>query len=265
MATVVLLGSVTFTTTGGDKTVVATPQVGDLIIVVAAATGGGPSACTDNNDTGAAYTKVAGDFSGFSTAGLLNVWARTTPIQNAASTTWTSTQTSSTGGGLAVYAVRGAAKFGANAIRTSGGQSSAATGTPAPVMGLVPKNTNPIIAAVASAVSTASATPRSSPAYTEDFDAGYTVPTTGLETSHVNSGETSATITYGGSTTGTFASVAVEIDADTPTAIHPDHSDVPEPLLRRRPAAPAQYPYGKPQLPRNPRRPDIDIQDPASN
>ncbi len=52
--------------------------------------------------------------------------------------------------------------------------------------------------------------------YTEDFDNGYTVPATGLEVSHLNSGETSATITYGGTTASAFASFAIELDASVP-------------------------------------------------
>jgi hypothetical protein len=186
MATVSLLGTVTWTTTAGDKTVVATPNVGDFIVVIAAATGVAPTAITDTNG-GASYTQIGSTQTGFSTSGNLNAWARTTPIQVAASTTWTSTQTSSTGGGLAVYAVRGGAKYGANGIRSNGGQSSGTTGTtPAPVLSLGPYTQNAIIAAVCNGATAASMTPRTG--YTEDFDNGYSTPGTGFETTHLDSG-----------------------------------------------------------------------------
>ncbi len=73
-----------------------------------------------------------------------------------------------------------------------------------------------MITAIANGTSPAGTTIRSSPAYTRDVDAGYTVPTTGLDAGHLNSGETASTITWGGNSATAFASIAIEIDASVP-------------------------------------------------
>lgn len=54
MAAATLLGTATFTTASGSKTVTATPAVGDLIIIVCAHTGNTVVgiAPTDNNSDG---------------------------------------------------------------------------------------------------------------------------------------------------------------------------------------------------------------------
>ena len=59
MATVTLLGTATFNTTSGTKTVTATPAVNDLIVIVTANTGSTTTtaAPTDNNSSGT-YTVV---------------------------------------------------------------------------------------------------------------------------------------------------------------------------------------------------------------
>lgn len=220
--TIALLGSVTFDTNAGNKTVTATPTAGDLIVVVAATSGlaGGTTAVSDNNPSGGGYVQVDSDRTGFSTTGVLTVWVRTQPVGYATSTIFTASQAGSTGGGLGVLRVAGMKRAGANAVRSNGGQSSAATGTPAPVLNQAALTTNGIISAVCNGTnSTTTATQRSSPAYSEDFDNGYNTPATGMEINHLNSGETATTLTYGGSTTGTFASFAIELDASDPLVI----------------------------------------------
>lgn len=206
-ATVTNRGS-SWTTTAGNKTVTATPAVGDLIVVIAAATGGGPTAVTDTQS--GTYVQVDVNRTGFSTSGILNAWVRTALVPAASSTTWTATETSSTGGGLIVYSISGMTLTGSSAVRSSGGQSSgSALSTPAPVLSLTPLSSNPIITAVANGTTPATFTPRTG--YTEDADLGYGTPTTGLEASHKVSGETSATLTYGSVSATAFASIALEI------------------------------------------------------
>lgn len=231
--TIVSLGTI-FNTTAGDKTVVASPTLGDLIVVVAVATGVagtvGAISVSDNQAgaNAAAYTKIGSSFTGFSTNGGLDMWIRNKLITSNASTTWTATQTSSTGGGLTVYRVASASVVGLGAIRGAGGQSTGASGgTPAPVLlrrvgttfsgTQAALTTNGIITAVANGLNPAGVTIRSSPAYTRDTDAGYNVPPTGQDVGHINSGETSATITWASTSVGvTFASMAIEIDASVP-------------------------------------------------
>lgn len=212
MATVTHAGT-TSTTTAGDKTVAATPAIGDLIVVVCNATGVNTTAVADNNADGlGTYTKVDVDRTGFSTAGTLNVWIRNSLVGSATSTTYTATQTTSTGGGLSVFSVAGMTRTGALAVRSSGGQSTGtAVTTPAPVLSLTPDTANPIIAAVANGTSS-STTVTERTGYTEATDLGFINPPTGFETCFLNSGETSATLTFGSTTATTFASIAVELD-----------------------------------------------------
>lgn len=227
--TIALLGTATWSTTGGDTTVTATPTVGDLIVVVTGTSGvaGGTLGVADNQTPAGAYTQINGNFTGFSTTGVLSAWVRTAKITAASSTVFTATQTSSTGGGLAVFRIAGANIVGLGAIRGSGGQSSGtAATTPAPVLtgrvGTTFSGTqaaltgNGMITAVANGTNTAGVTIRSSPAYTRDADLGYNSPATGLDVGHLNSGETASTITWGGTSASAFASIAIEIDASVP-------------------------------------------------
>src|SRR3990167_8926678 len=91
MATVSELGE-TWNTTAGDKTVVATPALNDLIVVVAAASGmaGGDNiSVADNNSDGlGAYTRIARALGG-GTTGMLDIWIRNSKVGSATSTTFT--------------------------------------------------------------------------------------------------------------------------------------------------------------------------------
>jgi hypothetical protein len=225
MAAVTLAGT-TWDTNAGNKTVVATPAVGDLIIVIAPATGVATSVVTDNQTPAGVYNKINANFTGFSTAGDLSAWVRTAYITAASSTTWTVTQTSSTGGGLCVLRISGMSTAGIGAIRGCGGQTAGTLGTtPAPVLLRRSANvysgtqaaltTNVIIGAVCNGTNGATTvTPPAS--YTEHFDNGYNVPATGFEVCSINSGITASTITFGSTTATAFASIAIELECSVP-------------------------------------------------
>lgn len=212
-ATVAVLGTSVFTTTAGNKTITATPTAGDLIIIITAATG--VATTMADNGTGGTYTQVSSTRTGFSTTGNLQMWVRDNLVSSATSTTYTATQTGSTGGGLVILRVTGMTVAGASAIRSSGGQSTGtAATTPAPVLSSTPLSTNPVISAVANASGgTTTLVPRTG--YTEAFDNGYATPSTGLEVAYRASGETSATLTQGGTSATAFASIAAELVYDT--------------------------------------------------
>lgn len=220
---------VTFNTTAGNKTVVATPAAGDLIIVIAPCTlSGGTTNVTDNNSDGkGTYTKIDVDRTGFSTNGVLTMWVRNALIGSASSTTFTAAQAGSTGGGLQVCRISGMSIVGLGAIRGAGGQSSGgAASTPAPVLlrrtGTTFSGTqaaltgNLCISAVANGTNPAATTPRSSPAWTGSANNGYATPTTGMRTAFINSGETASTLTWGGTSASAFASMAIELDVSVP-------------------------------------------------
>jgi hypothetical protein len=211
---VTLLGTATFTTATGTKTVVATPAVGDLIVIVTGHSGNTSAATpTDDNSSGA-YTRIT---SALAQAGVdtLGIHIRTALIGAAVSTTFTHAPGTSTGGGLAVFKVTGMQKTGASAARASAKQDNqAAGGTPTPVLAQAALTTNALIAAVLNATSPATLTPRASPAWTERTDVGYSTPTTGLEAMSINSGETGTSIAWGGTSASAFGSLVVELDAN---------------------------------------------------
>lgn len=213
MATIAVLGTPTWNTTAGSKTVTATPAVDDLIVIVAGSSGlaGGTTAVTDDNSSGT-YNQVDSDRTGFSTTGVLTCWIRTAKIASAVSTIFTAAQVGSTGGGLAVLAVRNAGSLvGSAAARTTGGESGV-SGTPGPVLtspGL-PLALNPIITAVMSGTNGGGTTVRTG--YTDVSISGYNTPATGFDLCYLESGENSQTITWGGAAPSTFASMAVEIN-----------------------------------------------------
>jgi hypothetical protein len=212
------LGSA-WTTTAGDKTVTATPSVGDLIIIVAPATGVATSAVSDNNADGAGtYVKIGSSFTGWSTAGDLSMWVRTARIGSATSTVFTATQTSSTGGGLNVFGIFGMTRAGLNAIKQFAGQSTGTAGTgPAPTFAAAPDTNNAIIGAVCNAATVAGSVMVNPIGWTEAVDLVYSTPAAGLETTYQISGVTTPTITWGGNSGTAFGSMVIELDASTPT------------------------------------------------
>lgn len=210
--TVSLLGTPTFTTASGTKTVTATPAVGDLVVIITAHTGNTSTAApTDNNAGGGGTYTIVNTAVKATSADTMKVWVRDNLITSATSTVFTHAPGTSTGGGLVVIDCQGGDKAGSSAIVQSAIQSNAAAGTPAPVFGATPDSANAIIGAVFNARNPAALTPRTN--YTELYDSGYNTPATGLEVMADNSGETSATITWGGSAGTVFASVVVELEA----------------------------------------------------
>lgn len=220
MATVTLLGTATFNTTNGTKTVTATPAIDDLIVIITAHTGNtSTTAPTDNNSSGT-YSLIGTAFKATS-ADYMNVFIRNSFISSATSTIFTHAPGTTSGGGLAVFKVTGMSRTGSIADRQFANQNNqAAAGTPAPVFASSVLTANPVIGAVFNATNPATITPRGTPTYTEAFDLGYNTPATGLEAMYINSGETATTITWGGTSGTAFCSIAIELDTSAvPTAI----------------------------------------------
>lgn len=216
----VTFGVSTWATTGGTATGTATPALSDLIVIFAGSTGlaGGPTAASDNNSGGAGtYVQVDVDQTTGANTATLTAWVRTALIASATSTIFTTTQVGSSGGGLAVYRVSAMTNTGATAVRSSGGQSTGTTGTtPAPVLSLTPLTTNPILIGLLNGTNgSANQTVRAG--YTEGNDQGFTTPAAGFATQFINSGESSATLTFGGTTPSAFATIALELDATAAT------------------------------------------------
>jgi hypothetical protein len=189
----------------GDKTVTATPTIGDLIVVVTVSTGVTTSAVTDNSSgtyvqAGAGTTQTA-------------VWVRNGLITAATSTIFTATQTSSTGGGLEVFSLSGMSRVGSAAVENTGNATSITAGTtPTITMSGTADTTNPLVGVLKNLdTPTSNMTPPAS--WTESVDTGYLVPQVGVETVFINSGFASNTVTWGSVTATTaFVSLA-ELDS----------------------------------------------------
>lgn len=225
MAAANILGSATFNTTSGTKTVVATPTVGALIVIVTAHSGNTASTAPTDNGVGGTYTEVSACACVKATsADRMRVFVRNNLIQSGASTTFTHAPGTSTGGGLVVFQITGLARTGSNAIRQGAKQDNqAAAGTPTPVLGSAALTGNALIGAVFNATSTATMTPRAS--WTERCDVGYSAPTSGLETMTRDSGETATSIAWGSTSASAFCACVVELDCSAeavlPTLVMP--------------------------------------------
>lgn len=236
MAAVTALGT-TFTTAAGTKSVTATPAVGDLIVIIACHTGVASSdAPTDNQ--GGTYNLIAFCTWGTNGSGRMTFWIRNALIVSAVSTVFTHDPTptgGSNGGGLSVLKVTGMSRTGNIAPRNStGGVTFAAAAAPAVSLSSAALTTNPVIGAVLNATSPAGLTPRTG--YSELADVGYSTPIAGMEIMSRDSGETSATITWGGTSASAGGALAVELDASAlpTTSFPPSNSSAAfVPLLAR--------------------------------
>jgi hypothetical protein len=223
MATVFGAGEL-FNTTAGNKAVTVTPGISTLVVVTMAATGASAYGMSDNNAAGGGTYTLAAEYTVGGATNKLQVYVRDFLIGSATSTIFTATQTGSSGGGLRVYTVSPMFRAGAYAVRQKGGQTDgAAAATPAPVFELgAAKTQNACIGAVFNSTSPAGLIQPAG--WSEGSDVGYSIPTTGLENVHRNSGETGTTITWGGTSATAFASVIIELDTSahiSPLIFHP--------------------------------------------
>lgn len=215
MAAVTLLGTATWDTTAGNKTVTATPAVNDLLVVIAGASGtneanAATTAVTDNNASGT-YTKLVDSASaGAGASPRLTAWVRTALIGSGVSTVITAAQGSSSGGGLAVLKITGMTRVGLAAIRRAGIAFGASGAAPS-VICITPFLTaNACIGAVVNGGNPATLTQPGS--WTELGDLGYNTPPTGLEFASRDSGETGSTITWGSTSGSDWRAMVLELN-----------------------------------------------------
>ena len=222
MATLTFVGSVKTTAAGAKTTTTAAPAVGDLIVVWAFNTGRTVAQVPTITDSqGGAYTLI---FSATKSASVDAAWlfVRNTFITSTTSTTYTTTPVATdTGGGLAVYRVAGMSRLRAAAVRQTGKQDNAATGTPSITLSQALLTTNATLGLV---YTTQTGTTNTAPptGWNESSDSGYSTPSTGVETIDRNSGSTLTTVPWTAATTSAFASMLVELDTSVPTPVTPD-------------------------------------------
>lgn len=224
MAISITKQAIVWNTTAGNKTTASfTPPANALLVVLTLHSAVDADSTITDSESGS-WGKRGSTFS-YSTAqaGTLQCFTRTTGVTGGSMTVTTAPGGTSTGGGLIVYSVTGQKGYGAIPVGGTGGQADQASGgTPAPVLSATPLSTDGIIAWMADNTNgSANSAARSSPAYTEDYDQGYNTPASGIESQHVNSGETTATITFGATAPSQFGSYAISLQIPVNTNVVP--------------------------------------------
>jgi hypothetical protein len=208
----------TWNTTAGNKTVVATPALNDLVVVVHGMSGwasADDSVITDNNADGlGTYTRL-----GSATAPLSNgggtacaLWfsVRNALVGSATSTTFTATNTGDTGGGLTVLTFSGMSRTGALAILQSIGESTATENPPTITFGATTLTANPVILACMGEDNPLALTPPTG--FTEADDTGWATPTTGVEVCWDDAGNTATLFSWSGGAATDHNEIGVELD-----------------------------------------------------
>jgi hypothetical protein len=209
MATVTPRASVWNTTAGAKVTGSFTPSAGELLVAVVGIATSDTAPTMSDTDANITGWTLVDSFRSQAATGGLRIYVSDQGASGSAITV-TMTPTADAGGGLAVLSVSGVNKYGASAVRSTGGQADQASATPAPVLSQTPLLTTAVIVAVMNNSNlTTNLTPRTG--YTEAYDLGFNTPATGLEVHYRDSGETSATLTAGSTTPTTFASIGIEI------------------------------------------------------
>jgi len=197
----------TFNTTADNKQAVITPAANGLLVacVVISGTTALP---TLTDDQSGSYTLIE---SGLRNSSVAAHWlfvrdALCKPVAH----TLTMVPTGDSGGGLDVIEVSGMSRVGRYAVRSNGHTNNiAAGGVPAVTMNQAAAS-NMVIAMLAANDNTCTATNPTS--YTQRQNGGYATPTTGLMVSTRDSGETTATVTWGGTETSASGTIAVELE-----------------------------------------------------
>jgi hypothetical protein len=222
MAAVTQLDQVKTTAAGNKSTAAVAVALGDLIIVVAHNSGrttAQPPTISDNNPVAGTYTQV---FSATKNTSADSQWwfVRNSPIKNTTTTTFTSTQSGDTGGGLIVFKITGMERFGPAAFRQTGKQDNAATGTPSITLGKAIMTENPCIGIVHTGQSgTTNTAPPTG--WSETGDSGYGTPPTGVEQVKIDSGSTLTTVAWTAATTSGFSSTVAEFDSSHQRKVDP--------------------------------------------
>ena len=206
----------TWDTNAGNKTVVATPALDDLIVVVHGRSGwasGDDSVVTDNQ-TGGTYTRFGTATTplsdGGGTACALWISIRNSLIPANSSTTFTVTNTGDTGGGLTVLRFSGMTRTASSAARQTIGESTATENPPTITFGLTTLTGNPVILAVMGEDNPAAVTPPGG--FTEADDTGWSGPTTGVEVCWDDSGNTATLFSWTGGALTDHNEVGIELD-----------------------------------------------------
>lgn len=209
MPVVTLPTAAVWNTTAGAKTTASFSPVAGGLLVAFVGIATSDTAPTMSDSLSGAWTLV-GAFQSQAATGGIRCYVRNTPTTGA-SMTVTMTPTADAGGGLAVCLVESVGAYGSSAVRSTGGQAdqTAAT-TPAPVLSQTPLADSAILIGLMDNTNgSANQAPRTG--YAELVDTGFNTPPSGLAVQSLNNGETSATLTFSGTTPSIYGVVAIEV------------------------------------------------------
>lgn len=217
MATGTHRGS-TWDTNAGNKTVIATPAVGDLIVVVHAITNwvsGDDSIISDNNADGfGTYTKFGTTSAPASqqggTGGAMWFSIRNQLIGSATSTTFTATNTGDSGGGLTVISFSGMTYVGGGAVRQWKGESTQSESPPTLTFSATTDTNNPIILGVIGEDNPAGITQPTG--FTLATDTGWNTPSTGVHVCWDDAGNTATLFSWTGGALTDHNEIGIELD-----------------------------------------------------
>jgi hypothetical protein len=226
MASVTHLGDQGFTTNVAAYTTTTgwTPAVGDHLIVFVSLTASVSAAPTLAESAGGGTYTLVGRAVKATSADALYCFVRDTLCESTASRNFTFTSSPSDAATTCIFSMEkttGMIRAGTSSIRQfDPTDNGAAAGTPNTVFAGVALTGNPCIGAVANGATPAAITPPGG-TFSELADVGQSTPAAGLETAKSDSGHTSATITWGGTSATAWCAFSVELDTTAPTQFPP--------------------------------------------
>ncbi len=197
-----------------DRTCAITPAAGDLIVAFASLSVNTNTAMTATDDQGGTYY-LAGTALWGTSANIGACFVRNSLCSSASAHTITVASGSNTAGAIIAVTAKGMARAGRFAVRSFGSQADQASGTAAPALNRSALFENMTLVAVASGDTTTTAPT----GWTERQDTSQATPTTALEVATRDFGFEGTTITFGATTSTTFASFALELDGSAWTEV----------------------------------------------
>ena len=200
-----------------DRTVAITPGVADLIVFYCAASANTNEAPTATDDRGGTYALVTTALYK-ATTNAMALFVRNQFVTAAVAHTITAATGSNTSGEIVACTFSSMARTGASAVLQSKTvKNQAAGGTPAISFGSAVNTANVTLGGIANTTNPATVT--GPVGWTERQDVGQARPNVGLEVVTRDSGFTSTTVTWGGTSPTEFGGIIVELDASTPVDI----------------------------------------------
>lgn len=189
---------------------------GDLAIVVVGTTGQAAAASVaDDNAGGASYSFIATALRTTS-ADVMSVYIRNAPLASAG-TTFTGTLAANSGAFIGIILVSGMTRYGAAAIRNVAGllqftkEQNQTTGNPQPSYNVPALPANFQLTALFTNVNPPGC-PGPSPAWTSRINGGYATPTSGFQAYTIDSGDSSTTVQWQGSSGNAYSDFTLELD-----------------------------------------------------